>query len=99
MTIVISANCEPYYYAINEMRREITLSGNSEEIALVNHGRKTLTPMIHIQGNIDLAFNESRVSLGSGEYQLANLQLKTGTTLATVSGSGTVVFTYREAVL
>lgn len=99
MTIIISADCEPYFFAVNEIRREITLSGNREEIALVNHGRKTLTPAIHIEGNLDLVFDGSSVSLGSGDYQLANLQLKTGTTLVTVSGSGSVTFTYREAVL
>lgn len=99
MSILIGADCDPYYYSINETVREITVSGSTKEIALVNHGKKTLTPVIHIEGNIDLKYENNSVSLSEGDYQLPNLQLETGTTLVTVSGSGAVTFTYREAVL
>lgn len=99
LTIVISADCEPYYYAINETIREVTVTGSSQEVAIVNHGRKTITPVIHIEGNITLKFGSSSVSLSSGDYQLPTLLLKMGVTLVNVSGSGTVKFTYREAVL
>lgn len=99
MTITVNADCEPYYYAINETVREISVSGSSKEVALVNQGRKTLTPVIHIEGSIDLSFDSTSISLSSGDYQLPTLLLKMGVTLVTISGSGTVKFTYREAVL
>lgn len=104
MTIVVTADCEPYYYAVNETKREISISGEeSKDIVLLNRGRKTVVPTIHIEteseDGVNLSFDTTSVSLGAGDYQLPGLQLKTGATTITVTGSGAVTFSYREAVL
>lgn len=95
----VTADCEPYRYATNEVNRFITASATPVDVILTNTGRKTVTPTLTVDGTVNLAFGSSNVALETGTYKLSSLLLKTGTTTVTVSGSGTVMFTYREGVL
>jgi phage-related protein len=95
----ITADCEPYRYSVNEINRVVALSSTQSSIVLTNNGRKTVTPTITVSDTANIAFNGSTTSLSAGTYKLSALQLATGTTTVTVSGSGDVTFTYREAVL
>lgn len=95
----VTAECEPYRYSIIETIRTISLTSVPTEIILINTGRKNLVPAIQVNGSADIVYNDTRVSLGEGSYKLTSLILKPGSTLITVSGSGEIVFTYREAVL
>lgn len=97
-SITIEAHCDPWFYAITETRRSFTISSETS-IALTNNGGKTLTPEVVVTGSINLAFNNTSVSLSAGTYKLTGLKLKTGNTVITASGSGTVTFVYREGVL
>ncbi len=95
----VKATCEPYRYSIDEINRVITASSDPVNAILTNNGRKTLTPTITVDGSVNLKFGSTSVALGTGTYKLPSLILKNGTTIVTVSGSGTVTFSYREAVL
>lgn len=95
----VSANCEPYRYSITEINRLITVTTTKTSIVLSNTGRRTVTPTITVNGSVDLVIGSSNVSLSTGTYKLPALALKTGANIVTVSGSGTVTFKYREAVL
>lgn len=97
-SITIEANCEPWFYAKIETRRIFTISAETS-IVLTNTGGKTLTPEVIVTGSINLSFSDSSVSLSDGTYKLTGLKLKTGNTLITASGSGTITFVYREGVL
>lgn len=98
-SFTVSATCEPYRYYIDEVNRVITASATPVNVVLNNTGRKTVTPMVTVEGSVNLEFGSSKVGLETGTYKLSNLLLKSGSNIVTVSGSGTVVFTYREAVL
>ena len=95
----VTANCEPYKYFIDEINRTLTASATAIDVVLHNTGRKTVTPTITVDGAVNLAFGSSKVSLATGTYKLAELALHSGPTTVTISGSGTITFTYREAVL
>lgn len=95
----VKATCEPYRYSVTEINRVITASSTPVEVILSNTGRKTLTPSITVSGSASLKFGSTNVALEKGTYKLPSLLLKTGTTIITVSGSGTVTFSYREAIL
>lgn len=97
-TLKIDCNCDPWYYAVTPITRSFNISAETD-IILVNNGRKTLTPDITVTGSITIAFNSTSVSLTAGTYKLTSLKLKSGNTPITLSGSGTVSFTYREGVL
>lgn len=95
----VTATCEPYRYAIDEINRIITASSEPVNVVLTNNGRKTLTPTITVSNSVNLVIGTSSVSLSAGTYKLTSLTLSPGPNIVTVSGSGTVTFTYREAVL
>lgn len=95
----VSADCEPYRYLVDEINRVIVPTATPTDIVLHNTGRKTLTPTITVEGEVNLKFGSSEVGLSTGSYKLSALHLKTGSNIVTVSGTGTITFTYREAVL
>lgn len=95
----VSATCEPYYYANEEKIRSIALTSTPAEIILTNLGRRIIVPTIKVSNSVNLEYDTTKVSLGPGTYKLTSLTLKPGSNVLKASGSGTVVFTYREAVL
>ena len=95
----VSANCEPYRYFNGEINRIINPTATPVDIVLTNTGRKTLTPTIIVSESVNLTINNVSVALSAGTYKLTELLLRTGNTIVTVKGSGTVTFNYREAVL
>lgn len=95
----VKAICEPYRYSISEINRTITATSDSVDIVLTNSGRRALVPVITVTGSVNLVIGTTNASLSTGTYKLPSLVLRTGTTTVKVSGSGTVTFTYREAVL
>lgn len=98
-SFTVTADCEPYRYLVDDINRVIILTTTPTDIVLHNIGRKTLTPTITVEGEVNLKFGSSNVGLSTGSYKLSALHLKTGPNIVTVSGSGTITFTYREAVL
>ncbi len=98
-SFTVTADCEPYYYSLIEMIRTIELTSTPSEIFLTNSGRKTIVPTIQVSNSVNLEYDTTKVSLGPGTFKLTSLTLKPGSNVLKASGSGTVVFTYREAVL
>lgn len=98
-SITIKADCEPYYLAINEVKRILAPSDKPYEVILSNAGDKILTPTLTVDGTINLEFGTSKVSLSSGTYTLTGLRLQPGNTVISMTGSGFTTVSYREAVL
>ena len=96
--IEIECNCDPWFYKATETYRSFTISSDTDVI-LVNNGIKTVTPDIDVTGTVTLAYGSKSVSLSTGSYKLTDLQLKTGNTIISLGGSGSISFTYREGVL
>ena len=95
----ITANCEPYRYSLIETTRTVTATETPTDFALYNAGRKTVTPTLVVTGAVLLVYGTTSVALENGTYKLPSLALKRGATTVKISGSGTVILTYREAVL
>lgn len=98
-SFMVSADCDPYRYSVNETRRMVELSDTFKEVALLNTGRKTIIPTLIVSNTVNITFGSTSVSLSAGTYQLPALTLKTGSNVITVKGSGTLTLEYREAVL
>lgn len=99
MEFTIEATCDPWRYAINETTRAVTVSGSPVAVVINNHGDKTLCPVLTVTGSVVISFNGTTVELTAGDYKVTDLQLAHGTNVVNVSGTGGVVFTYREAML
>lgn len=94
----IDATCDPWRYAINETNRRADVSG-SVDVVIHNHGDRTVVPVLTVTGSVAVTWNGSTMQLAAGSYKMADLRLRRGANVVRLSGSGSVTFTYREAVL
>ena len=92
----LEATCEPWRYAQEETRRTVT---EPADVVLRNDGTKVLCPDVVVEGSVVLTYAGADVGMSTGTYRVAGLRLQPGANLVTVSGSGSVTFVYREAVL
>ena len=99
LTFNIEATCDPWRYAINETRRAVTVKSGSIDLVVRNEGDRTVCPVIEVTGSVSLTHQGVTTQLRTGGYQLTNLRLPHGPSVIRLAGSGSVVLTYREAVL
>lgn len=97
-SISIEANCDPWRYSINDTILNHTIT-KATEIICPNFGTKSLIPELTVTGDISIAFDNQVVSLASGTHKITDLIVRNGGKILNVSGSGTLVIKYREAVL
>lgn len=107
--VKLTAICEPWFYAAQEHTTTLTVKeGEEESTTLYNQGKLGVQPEVKVTGEVTLAnFEGTKVStLSTGTYKLPWLYLPGpgglsdfyGRTVV-LTGSGTVAFKYREAVL
>lgn len=99
-TITIEANCNPWRYALNSSARTVTVTSSDGTVlvAISNKGYRTVTPTITVTGTVNLTYGSTSVSLSAGTYTFPGFTLSPGVTSVSVSGSGTITFTYQEAI-
>lgn len=95
----ITANCDPYRYSLIETTRTVNATATATDFVLYNAGRKTVTPTLVVTGSVTLVYGTTSIGLENGTYKLPSLALRKGATPVKISGSGSVIITYREAVL
>ena len=98
-TFTVTADCEPYRYAINEINRVINLTTTPVNVILTNNGVKTVIPTLTVEGSAKIVVGSTSTTLSSGTYKLTALVLKKGSTTITVSGSNKLTVSYREGIL
>lgn len=96
--IVITATVAPYKLLQHETVAPFTLSNTAQSIILVNK-RKPVVPVITCTGNAAITFGGVTKQLEAGAYKVLDFQLKPGNNTFTVSGTGTITFTYQEGDL
>lgn len=94
----IKATCEPWRYAMTDSVRSVTVDGASD-VVINNNGVKTLSPIVTVDGDISLTYNGIKTALTSGTFKITDFKLDPGVNVVTVSGNGSVSFTYKEALL
>ena len=100
--VQITAICEPWKYSATEKSVNFTASATEQTGTLTNTGRLAMVPLLPITGtgaSVVLKYGDSSWALGAGTYALPDILLKSGDSAIKYSGSGTLKFTYREAVL
>lgn len=101
-SVTVTANCEPWLYNIAETRVMVEVAGQSSVFAtLRNQGRKAIVPKIEIDSefSVRIKFNDNQWEVSKGTYSIPGIFLRTGSHPIELIGAGTVIFTYREAVL
>lgn len=103
-SVKVSATCDPWRYNNAETVVGVTASTTAKTVSLINNGRLSVIPKVKITGGtVTVKYTSDGTTKtwnrSTGEYNLVDLYVKTGTSVVTYSGTGTVTFTYREAVL
>lgn len=93
----IEAICEPWRYSLYDIVRRVDVNDQTVEIIITNNGAKTLIPEITVTGEVDIIFKNNQVSLTDGTYKISDLKLYSGANVIKVIGTGSVIFTYKEA--
>jgi hypothetical protein len=95
----IEATCDPWRYAVDETTRVVNVTGSRVDVVINNDGDKTLCPVITVAGSVAITCNGVTTPLTTGTYKITDIRLTHGVNVVGVSGTGSAVFTYREAVL
>lgn len=99
-SISMECDCEPYKYKLEKTVVSVAVDG-TQTISLTN-GRKRAVPEVRIEteGSIRIEYQGANIwDLGSGSYTLPELELTEGENAVTVTGTGTVTFTWQEGNL
>ena len=98
--VTVTATCEPWKYADAETVVVVAASTEKQRVTLYNGGRRAVVPMLTVTGSsVLLEHGTASQAMSAGTYQWPNLLLTPGVHTLVCSGSGTITFTYREAVL
>ena len=98
--VTIECECEPYKYKLEKTVISRAING-TETITLTN-GRKRAVPEVTIEAETSLNIVYQSVNvwdLASGSYTLPELELVEGENYVTVTGAGTITFTWQEGTL
>lgn len=98
--ITVECDCEPYKYKLADTMVTRAVDG-VEGITLTN-ARKRAVPLVTIEtaNSMGVVYGtENAWELASGSYMLPELELTEGENFVTVTGKGTITFTWREGVL
>jgi phage-related protein len=95
----IEADCEPYKYKLEKTVISKAING-TQAVSLTNT-RKRAVPEVVIDtaASLRLEYQGNIWDLGSGSFTLPELELVEGENIVTVTGTGTVTFTYQEGAL
>lgn len=98
--LVLDCDCEPYKYQISPTVITKSISGTST-ITLPN-SRKRVVPEVKVTSSsgLTVTFGSGSVwTLSSGSYLLPELELVEGDNFVTVTGTGSITFTYTQGTL
>ncbi len=98
--ISVDCDCEPYKYKLAET--VVTRAVDGVEGITLTNSRKRAAPLVTIRADTSMGIvygTDQAWELASGSYMLPELELVEGDNLVTVTGTGTISFTWREGVL
>ena len=101
-SVIIEATCQPYKMEVRETLYTFTLTGGTIEATLTNL-KKYVSPKVDVVAtagnNVNITFNNETFSLSNGSWTIPELVLKEGNNIITLSGVGTITFSYRKGKL
>lgn len=97
--VTVTAVCDPWKYSDVEVTGTVQATAAGQETELPNEGSRYIVPTLTVTGDVTITFGTASRAFSAGTYQWGDLLLAPGINELVVKGSGSVTFTYREAVL
>ena len=95
--ITVTCDCEPYKYMIENTVVYQVVDG-TVDIPLIN-SRKRAVPTITTTSDMTISFGGGTWTNRAGTFTIPELELAEGENIVTVTGAGTITFTWQEAGL
>ena len=95
---VISAVVRPYKWKQSETVASFALSDAAQTVNIHN-ARKSVCPVITCTGNTKVVFCGNEFNFNAGQHKNLNIRFTEGNNQVTISGTGTVTFSYQEGDL
>lgn len=95
--ITVTCDCEPYKYKMTKTVVTRAIDG-TETVSLTN-GRKRAVPTITTTSDMTLSFGGGTWTNRAGTFSIPELELVEGDNIVTVTGKGTISFTWQEGDL
>ena len=96
-TIEVECDCEPYKYKLTKTVYSQAVSGT--QVITLTNGRKRAVPEITTTGVMTIEYGGGSWTIGAGSYTIPEIELVNGTNKLTVTGTGTITFTWQEGDL
>ena len=96
-SVDVECECEPYKYKLTKTVVTRTVSG-AADITLTN-GKKRAVPEITATAAMTFVFGDGSWAKAAGTFVIPELELMEGSNRVTVTGTGTVTFTWQEGDL
>lgn len=93
-TISVDCECEPYKY--KTAKTVVTKVVNGTDIIVLANSRKRAVPTITTTASMTIAFGDGIWTNSAGTYTIPELELVEGENLVSVTGAGTIVFSWQE---
>ena len=97
-TIEVKATVNPYKLKQNPSVVSVALSSAARHIVLENN-RMSAVPTIDCTGSASVVFGGTTYNLSAGTSKILDIRLMEGDNVLTVSGTGTITFTWQEGAL
>ena len=101
-SVGVAATCDPWKYSYKETEVRLTAATAQQTARLVNNGRRAVVPGITVAGanaSVLMAYGTKSINATEGTVKWPDLLLTPGVHELKYSGVGSLVITYREAVL
>ena len=96
-TIEVECDCEPYKYKLTKTITSQAVSGT--QVIRLTNGRKRAVPEITTTGAMTIEYGGGSWTVGAGSYTIPEIELVHGVNTLTVTGTGTITFTWQEGDL
>lgn len=100
--VSLTATCKPWKFSRTETKVNLTAASTEKTARLVNNGRRAVVPVLTVAGtnaSVRMTYGAISLTMAAGTAQWPDLILTPGNHELKYSGTGTLVITYREAVL
>lgn len=95
--VQVECDCEPYKLKLE--KTVVTRAVNGTQGITLTNGRKRAVPTITTTAAMTIEYGSGSWSIGAGSYTIPELELTHGVNTVTVTGTGSITFTWQEADL
>lgn len=96
-TVSIECECEPYKYQLT--KTVVTHAVDGTDTIVLTNSRKRAVPTITASAPMTIVFGDGSWAKSAGTFVIPELELFAGANNVTVTGKGTITFTWQEAML